>query len=340
MKKIICSIVSILLAATFFTFANPQPSFSIDAATFQLHKKVLSLKGAVAVGKGRNGRLFVAVEKDTDMFAVAKAYPDAIIVRSRMPRALQARTDKWRPAPGGVSIGHYAITAGTLGALTPDGMILSNNHVLANSNDAEIGDPILQPGPYDGGTVANDQIGTLYKFVPIQFITDNPGDCPIQQAFVSAINYILDLLGSSSRIKGFSLDTPINEVDCALCKPRAPPAEYVLDSILDIGDFIWQPNVTYQVGQIVKKSGRTTGLQISTIEAIEASVNVSYGSNKIAFFTNQIILDNPNAGFIAGGDSGSALLDESDRMIGLCFAGSDTLGIANDINSVRRNLNF
>jgi hypothetical protein len=28
-------------------------------------------------------------------------------------RALQARTDRWRPAPGGVSIGHYKITAGT-----------------------------------------------------------------------------------------------------------------------------------------------------------------------------------------------------------------------------------
>ena len=35
-------------------------------------------------------------------------------------RALQSRTSRWRPAPGGVSIGHYKITAGTLGAVVRD----------------------------------------------------------------------------------------------------------------------------------------------------------------------------------------------------------------------------
>ena len=59
-------------------------------------------------------------------------------------KALQARTDRWRPAPGGVSIGHYQITAGTFGAVvrdrtTNERLILSNNHVLANSNNANPG---------------------------------------------------------------------------------------------------------------------------------------------------------------------------------------------------------
>ncbi|NIU63493.1 MAG: hypothetical protein GWN66_23410, partial [Pseudomonas stutzeri] len=75
-------------------------------------------------------------------------------------RALQDHTAKWRPAPGGVSIGHVDITAGTLGCLVVRGdhiYILSNNHVLANSNEAEPGDAILQPGPHDGGTM-DDQI--------------------------------------------------------------------------------------------------------------------------------------------------------------------------------------
>ena len=49
--------------------------------------------------------------------------------------AYKNRTDRWRPAPGGVSIGHYAITAGTLGcyvkdATTGETLILSNNLVL------------------------------------------------------------------------------------------------------------------------------------------------------------------------------------------------------------------
>ncbi len=71
-------------------------------------------------------------------------------------RALQTRTSRWRPAPAGVSLGHYRITAGTFGCLVRDRasgapLMLSNNHVLANSNDATVGDAILQPGPADGG---------------------------------------------------------------------------------------------------------------------------------------------------------------------------------------------
>jgi hypothetical protein len=63
---------------------------------------------------------------------------------------------RFRPAPGGVSLGHEDITAGTFGAVvringSNERMILSNNHVLAKSNLAEIGDTILQPGAYDGG---------------------------------------------------------------------------------------------------------------------------------------------------------------------------------------------
>ncbi|MCZ7544323.1 MAG: hypothetical protein M5R40_12680 [Anaerolineae bacterium] len=62
-------------------------------------------------------------------------------------RALQARTDRWRPAPAGVSMGHYMVTAGTFGAVvrarsTGARLLLSNNHVFANSNDASPGDPI------------------------------------------------------------------------------------------------------------------------------------------------------------------------------------------------------
>src|SRR5206468_1580154 len=62
-------------------------------------------------------------------------------------------TKRQRPAPLGFSVGHPAITAGSIGARVVDGSrtvyVLSNNHVLANSNDASIGDATLQPGPYD-----------------------------------------------------------------------------------------------------------------------------------------------------------------------------------------------
>ena len=55
--------------------------------------------------------------------------------------------------PIGVSTGHPAITAGTIGARVTDGtnvFALSNNHIYANSNNAAIGDSALQPGSIDG----------------------------------------------------------------------------------------------------------------------------------------------------------------------------------------------
>jgi len=64
------------------------------------------------------------------------------VVETGEIRALQSRTGRVRPAPGGVSIGHYRITAGTLGVVVRRAgvrLILSNNHVLANSNDAKAG---------------------------------------------------------------------------------------------------------------------------------------------------------------------------------------------------------
>ena len=56
----------------------------------------------------------------------------------------QSLTQKRRPCPPGFSIGHPDVTAGTLGAWVHRGrsdayFILSNNHILASSNDAEMG---------------------------------------------------------------------------------------------------------------------------------------------------------------------------------------------------------
>ena len=92
-------------------------------------------------------------------------------------RAFQTRTSRWRPAPGGISLGHYKVTAGTFGAVvrdrdSGDRLILSNNHVIANSNDAEPGDAILQPGPIDGGSLGEDTIAVLERFCPIDFGTE------------------------------------------------------------------------------------------------------------------------------------------------------------------------
>ncbi|MEO1439311.1 MAG: hypothetical protein AAFV33_02840, partial [Chloroflexota bacterium] len=77
----------------------------------------------------------------------------------------------------GASIAHYLVGAGTLGIVvrhrtSGERLLLSNNHVLANSNDANIGDPILQPGPLDGGTRASDIVAQLSEFRRLAYIEE------------------------------------------------------------------------------------------------------------------------------------------------------------------------
>jgi hypothetical protein len=78
---------------------------------------------------------------------------------------------KVRPLHPGLSIAQQDVTAGTLGGFVTvegsDGLfVLSNNHVLANSDQAALQDPVLQPGPHDGGT-AGDRVGRLARAVPL-----------------------------------------------------------------------------------------------------------------------------------------------------------------------------
>jgi hypothetical protein len=86
--------------------------------------------------------------------------------------------DRWRPIiPGGVSLGHYKVTAGTLGAIVKDKitgepLIMSNNHVLANSNDALIGDAILQPAALDRGSNPADMVAKLERFRELRYVGD------------------------------------------------------------------------------------------------------------------------------------------------------------------------
>lgn len=87
-----------------------------------------------------------------------------------------------RPVPSGVSCGHPDITAGTIGCLVVLEnnrlALLSNNHVLANENAASVGDPVIQPGRIDGGSIG-DLIGQLEYFEPITFTADNFVDAAV-----------------------------------------------------------------------------------------------------------------------------------------------------------------
>jgi hypothetical protein len=113
-------------------------------------------------------------------------------------------------------------------------------------------------------------------------------------------------------------------------------------SILEIGT-ISSSTVAASINQAVKKSGRTTGLSRSKISGLHATVSVAYedecagGSAFTKTFTGQIIISNRGSKFLASGDSGSLMVEDvnsNPRAVGLLFAGSSTLAVANPIDDV------
>jgi hypothetical protein len=209
--------------------------------------------------------------------------------------------------------------SGTLGGLVQDAngvqYILSNNHVLAEANQGQSGDPVNQPGMVDQNCGQAGVVANLTRFVTIQFA------------------------------KGKNL--PLNEVDCAIAKVATGtlpdgstgPLVRIDGAILDIGT-VSANTVPAAVGQPVQKSGRTTGQTFGTVAATDGVVDVGYSSTcggaatQKARFVNQILIT-PGT-FSAGGDSGSVIFEtgSTPRAVGLLFAGSSSSTIANPIGSV------
>jgi hypothetical protein len=246
--------------------------------------------------------------------------------------AQQDPKSRIRPAPGGVSVGHVAITAGTLGCWVKKNgefQILSNNHVLANSNSASIGDPILQPGPYDSGVNPGDKIAELTEFIPIQFggpdnlvdaaiaraveVENGGSSCGFAGAVASFLNRGARTAGRSTRLK----PVKVSAID-----------DVVRNEILNIG--VVNELAEAVLGMEVKKMGRTTELTFGEVTQIDATVKVQY-SVQSAFFTDQIITTDMSE----GGDSGSAVVTkDGNKLVGLLFAGSDVLTVSNRIQNV------
>ena len=233
-----------------------------------------------------------------------------VVVETGEFYARQSTTDRWpRPVPIGISIGHPAITAGTLGTRVTNGsqvFILSNNHVIANNNAASIGDPIIQPGTYDGGSTANDVIGNLADFEPIVFRTNR------------RTRNIMDAAIASTTAGQVGTATPSNGY--------GTPSQTVVGASLGMG---------------VQKYGRTTGFTSGTIQFINATVTVCYSEpsrcnrpRNNARFVEQIIIY-PGT-FSAGGDSGSLIVtaDGNNNPVALLFAGSESYTIASPIQPI------
>jgi hypothetical protein len=221
------------------------------------------------------------------------------------------RRSKQRPAPAGISVAHRDVTAGTIACYcrsTYDGegdeiFLLSNNHVLANLDEAQVGDDVLQPGRADGGTAAADRLAVLHRSVPITAGGTTP-----------------------------------NAVDAAIA--RVLDAESFEASICSIGRVGGTLPATEEMR--VRKHGRTTGLTEGVVADVsyDALVGMSHlDPNLIALFADQIRIDvaPPYPAFGLSGDSGSLVVAGWGRhAVGLDFAGppSGDYGVANPIEGV------
>jgi len=247
-------------------------------------------------------------------------------------------TQRFRPAPGGVSCGNEAITAGTLGVwVFKNGTlaILSNNHVLANTNEASIGSAVLQPGTYDGGTLV-DRIATLSEFVTINFGDGPGGDLP--PGCLDMISNLLGgLFGGKKKTYGIVQPNP-NEVDCALAL-----VVDAKDTDLTILRGVGRPLrvASAELGDAVEKCGRTTELKRGIVEQVDVEIQVDYGGPVASFAKQLIIRGDGGAEFSAGGDSGSAIVRSEDRaLIGLLYAGGEGITVANRAELVQGYLGF
>lgn len=204
---------------------------------------------------------------------------------------------------------------GTLGSLIQFGgkkYVLSNYHVLnadivsgGNTRVATNGDPVIQPGLIDVGCNAgNAQNVALLADAGTPTLPSKN----IDAAVAEVIENMVDLTGN----------------------------------ILEVG-VLKNTTVSASVGQAVKKSGRTTALTRSSVSGLNATVSVAYdnecagGAAFTKTFTGQILVSNQRSKFLAGGDSGSLMVEDVTtlpRAVGLLFAGSNTIAVANPIGDV------
>jgi hypothetical protein len=238
-----------------------------------------------------------ALENSAQVEAIrqqAKGEVDIRYIGRVVKRAAPWNQSRQRPLLIGTSIGHFKITAGTLGCLvklrsTGDPRILSNNHVLADENRGKKGDAIIQPGQYDKGKKGKDTVGSLDKFVKL-------------------------------------VTTGSNFVDCAVATLKAG-IKFNSTKLTGIGDLKGVAPSVPDLGSKVHKVGRTTDATNGRVTAFELdNVVVGYDIGNLRF-DGQIEIEGADAGpFSQGGDSGSLIVNDDLQAVALLFAGGDQGG--------------
>ena len=237
------------------------------------------------------------MESSPQMDLIRKRAKDEVDVRyvgRIFKRATPWHQKRNRPLRVGGSVGHFKITAGTLGCFVKsrsDGtvMMLSNNHVLANENDAKAGDAILQPGALDGGQRPRDVAGALADFVKLKA-------------------------------------AGVNRVDCATATIKKG-IKYRHKPLTGLGNLAGLGPDFLDEGTGVAKVGRTTGTTRGKVTAFELdNVMVRYDVGVCRFDGQVEVESTGDDPFSLGGDSGSLIVDDERKAVALLFAGSEQGG--------------
>lgn len=187
-------------------------------------------------------------------------------------------------------------TVGTLGCFVQIGgevQMLSNNHVLAGENDAQINDRIQQPGAL--GVVPEQVVASLSAFVPLVFVPDG------QLGMAESVNLVdaatARLMAGTDHTKAY---LPHHRV-------RAP-------------GLVRDP----RPGEEVYKVGRTTGLTRGRIVSVLVEAGPVGYEGGAAFFRRSFAVQGlMGTLFSSGGDSGSAIVAAQDgALLGLLYAGN------------------
>jgi hypothetical protein len=205
---------------------------------------------------------------------------------------------------------------GTLGSLIQNSSgtqyLLSCNHVFARSDQASVGEMIVQPGlidnnctPYGDGS-GTTPVGFLTAWLPLSSNATNV-DAAIAQVESGAVNTSGEILELGTLQGNGTL-------------AAAPPGTSSTGGKGESGS----------LNLVVAKSGRTTGLTCASISALDLNVKVDYYKNcdeTTAYltktYTNQIAIEGSE--FSDAGDSGSLVVDVSNaEPVGLFFAGGVT----------------
>jgi len=192
--------------------------------------------------------------------------------------------------------------SGTLGSLVTDGStdyILSNNHVLADSDQGHVGDAISQPGLVDVGCVASNAriVATLTSWPALGSNVD------------AGLAQLTGFMNTTGSIEGIGIPSSV----------------------------VRTPAIGQSVQKSGRTTGVTTGTVQSINTSVNVKYTTTCGGHKgfVISYTNQVVVT-PGS-FSAGGDSGSLIVTNDSacpQPVALLFAGSSTTTIGNPIGEV------